>query len=324
MYKVSGYVVENSQGGYDVIAKKTQANSKPFVIPAEESANTQKTGSNNPFEASTFNFKNWCSNLDQKGYTQIYTKTEPERSDEEILKDMAELAKKHALQGTHSEQDEEYWHLVKEYISSVSPDRENALNKAMNEIIERTSNNDDYSMSAAFQQINAQITDEEEVDEEEPIDYFIELLKNRGKGKSSEGTISDIKQNGNCLSITVDHGGGMTTTSNYVNGELVSTTIAGNNYNVGAFDNRGNVENAVFYDDNGEVIAMFTQPNGDPRDGLISSTTKAELERRKEILAAHNAGHDFALGKYSPRTTSEPNDEVYNKTYEELRKATVA
>jgi len=48
-------------------------------------------------------------------------------------------------------------------------------------------------MNAAFQQIDSQRTKEEkEKEEKEPIDYFLEALKNRGKGKGSSGTTDSI------------------------------------------------------------------------------------------------------------------------------------
>jgi hypothetical protein len=63
-----------------------------------------------------------------------YTKTEPTRSDEEILKDIAELAKKHAEKGMFHNADNEYLDLIKEYISSVSPDREGILTSSLKQI----------------------------------------------------------------------------------------------------------------------------------------------------------------------------------------------
>ncbi|MCL2261347.1 MAG: hypothetical protein FWC15_08365 [Fibromonadales bacterium] len=66
-----------------------------------------------------------------------YTKTVPTRSDEEILKDIAELAKKHAEKGAFHNADNEYLDLMKEYISSVSPDRESILKNSLNEIFSK-------------------------------------------------------------------------------------------------------------------------------------------------------------------------------------------
>jgi len=66
-----------------------------------------------------------------------FTKTVPTRSDEEILKDITELAKRHAEKGTFHNMDNEYLDLMKEYISSVSPDRENILKNSLNEIFSK-------------------------------------------------------------------------------------------------------------------------------------------------------------------------------------------
>jgi hypothetical protein len=66
-----------------------------------------------------------------------YTKTTPTRSDEEILEAMKELAKKHAENGTFHNADNEYLDLYKEYVSSVSPDREGILTNSLNEIFEK-------------------------------------------------------------------------------------------------------------------------------------------------------------------------------------------
>jgi hypothetical protein len=67
-----------------------------------------------------------------------YTKTEAARSDEEILKDVAELAKKHAEKGAFHNADNGYLDLIKEYVSSVSPDRESILTNSLKEIFGKT------------------------------------------------------------------------------------------------------------------------------------------------------------------------------------------
>jgi len=298
---VSGYIAANTWG-YDVAQTSQNANTKPFTIPTEEVSpsekQTQKALNNaksNPFEASTFDYKDWSANLDPNYDRQMYTKTEATRSDEEILKDMAELARKHAQQGTFQEGDEEFLALMEEYISSVSPDRESILNHSMNEIIDRTKpagGNADYTMSDIYQQLQSQIDPKKETDKDkkEPIDYFIELLANKGKGKSkigSGGTISNITQNGDCCEVTIDHGGGMTTSLGFVNGELTGVSIAGNNYHAGLNNSGTVVQNGMIKDDNGEVIAVIG-----PRQGFFHAiSTTAETERRKEILGAYNEAY---------------------------------
>ena len=72
------------------------------------------------------------------GNSEGYTKTEPTRSDEEIIKDIIEVAKKHAEKGTFHNADNEFLDLKKEYISSVSPDRESILTNSLKQIFGKT------------------------------------------------------------------------------------------------------------------------------------------------------------------------------------------
>jgi hypothetical protein len=149
-------------------------------ISTEEFADEKQTpknaerSSSDPFKTGSYNYQDWLKSNTYDG--GMYTKTEPARSDEEILKDMTELAKKHAQQGNYNGfGDEEFQAYLKEYISSVSPDREGILNRAVNEVVERINQGENYSAYAAFQQIDSQRTDKIEDNEKEPIDYFIEL-----------------------------------------------------------------------------------------------------------------------------------------------------
>jgi hypothetical protein len=243
---------------------------------------------------------------------------------------MAELARKHAQQGTFQEGDKEFLGLYKEYVSSVSPDREGILNRAMNEIIERTKQEEDYTMSDVYQQVKSQIAaekeEEKEEEEKELIDYFIELLKSKGNGKSSNGTISDIKKNGDYYEVNIDHGGGKTTTLGYANGELINMSISGNNY-FALLDNSGNtVKYGTIKDDNGNMIAAFGGSQGENDFRFHSCPTNAEIERQKEVLAAYNAGYNFATGNNSALHPgfSESYKEIYNSTYDRLTNNIVA
>jgi len=71
---------------------------------------------------------------DFKKSTEMYTKTEPTRSDEEIKEDIARIAREDSARGYFHSTTKEYWDLKKEYISSVSPDREGIVTKATKEI----------------------------------------------------------------------------------------------------------------------------------------------------------------------------------------------
>jgi len=133
---ISGYGVSYNYSSYSTSANKAKTSST-FAIPDEKPKTESKKSSN------TTNAYDPFEDIARTGGvslpSSIYTKTELTRSEEEILKDMVELAKKkHAQQGTFYKQDQEYLDLMKEYVSSASPDRESILNRTMNEIIERT------------------------------------------------------------------------------------------------------------------------------------------------------------------------------------------
>jgi len=323
----------------------SQTSSKPFTIPIEElmgekTSQTQKS-KNGAVSAKfsttlsgTVSLYKKCNydpfkDMAQTGSVNLpdymQTKTTPTRSDEEILKDIEALAKEHARTGQSSTDDERYLKLINEYVSSVSPDRESLLKNAVTEIHERLNpqGGNDYSMNAAFQQIDSQRTKEEkEKEEREPIDYFLEALKNRGKGKGSSGTTDNvtITENGPYRTVEIDHGGGMITVLNYANGEFASMNLKGNNYYVGGIDNSsGEVRTAEFHGEDGEWLMFF-----DGND-LYQHYTKAEDERRLEMFGTYNAAFDVAIGRHlGAINSSEVYKEAYNSTYERLTNSTVA
>ena len=73
------------------------------------------------------NFKNAAMN-------GAYTKTEPLRSDEEIKEDIVRIAKADAEKGKLQSQTKEFLELKKEYVSSVSPDRESIITNSTKQI----------------------------------------------------------------------------------------------------------------------------------------------------------------------------------------------
>jgi hypothetical protein len=90
-----------------------------------------------------------------KENNEMFTKTKTTRSDEEILEAIKELAKKHAEKAKEKENlgkyyffqnaDNEYLDLMKEYVSSVSPDREGILTSSLNQIFGKTNKNKEIS-----------------------------------------------------------------------------------------------------------------------------------------------------------------------------------
>jgi len=59
--------------------------------------------------------------------TEMYTRTIPLRSDEEIKEDIARIAREDAKKGQCNNQTKEWFDLKKEFISSASPDRESVV-----------------------------------------------------------------------------------------------------------------------------------------------------------------------------------------------------
>jgi len=64
----------------------------------------------------------------------MYTKTEPSMSDEELKEAIAKIAREDAEKGKFHNMTKEYIDLEKEYVSSVSPDRESIITDSMKEI----------------------------------------------------------------------------------------------------------------------------------------------------------------------------------------------
>jgi len=318
---VSGYIVTNNQSSYDVSQTSQNTNTKPFTIPTFAEGKVigaisphWSDGNYDPFkdiaETGSVNFP---------GYLQ--TKSTSARSDEEILKDIEELAKEHARTGQSGKDDNRLQKLIDEYVSSVSPDRAGILKNAAMEIHERLSpqNVSDYTTSDIFQQIDSQKTDKKE-EEKEPIDYFLEALKNKGNGKGNSGTITSITQNGCCTTINIDHGGGMTTALNYVNGEFTCMTISGNNYSVGGIENYSNAVTAAnFFDSNGDLTMCYDGNN------LSQVYTKEEGKRMQEGNAVYKAAYDVAIGNHlGVNSPNKEYNEAYNRAYERLASSAVA
>jgi len=333
--------------GYDIYGtgKISPTSTKPFTIPIldtlDEKTTTQtqksKNGAVSAMVSSTVSgtvslhkkcnydpFKDMAKTGSVNLPEYMQTKTQPKRSDEEILKDIEELAKEHARIGQSSNNDKRFLELMDEYISSVSPDRASILKNEVTEINERLGN-EFYgmanSMYAAFQQVNSQKTDKTyEEDKEETnkklTDFFLEALKNKEKGSS--GTISSITKNGDYYTVNVDYGGGKKTILNYdKNGELVSMNLQGNNYFVGGIDiSNGAVTSAEIFESNGERTLVF-----DGND-LSQVYTKAEDERRLEMLAVYNATFDATYGRHlGAINSSNTYKEAYDSTYDRLTAA---
>jgi hypothetical protein len=73
-------------------------------------------------------------NVKLPNFSKMYTKTEPSRSDEELKEAIAKMAREDAEKGQLQSPTKEFWDLRKEYISSVSPDRESIITNSTKQI----------------------------------------------------------------------------------------------------------------------------------------------------------------------------------------------
>jgi hypothetical protein len=333
--------------------KTSQPPTNPFVIPSqEEIANektaTQTTVTNNfydPFKAAktgSVSLPEWMN-----------TKTEPKRSDEEILKDMEALAKEHAKTGQFfQDNDPRFKELMDEYVSSVSPDRESILKNSTNEINERITS--ELAGMAGAEEDDAV---KEEKRKSELLDYLMEAIdpkKGKRKEKSDTDIISSLmavrgnniatgsdniiasRGDGYYTAVDVDRGGGKVTTLIYDNqgNKMPWFTMKGDMYSDVSVQN-GVVTNAFFNDSDGQLVMIYSNGN-DNKSGLRQIETRDEYTRRKELQAVYNAVYDFSIGRYNPHEEIKMSGtmlthvngigdptalikEVYDSTYERLR-----
>jgi len=290
---ISGYGVAGAISGYGT-QYISQTSSKPFTIPVwgEDVSKKENTpiADKDPFKDGTIKLPEWMN-----------TKTEPTRSDEEILRELEELAKEHAKIGESVNvfEDKKYTDLMYEYVSSVSPDRAAILNKAVSEIngVVNAIYGADYSFCDIYQQVDSQRDKTDEDDKEkkkkELIDYFLEALKKKDKGENNN--------------VAIDM-------SNDETLDILNTIIKSDTY--AAFVQNGVVREVEFFDPSieqksnewgivGNSVMMY-------RDGkFLQALRPEEVTRRHEAAAHYDVAHDFATGE------TRQLDENYSKTYKE-------
>jgi len=214
---INGYGVSYNYSSYNSSANKAKTSSASIPIPTEKSKTESKNNN-----ATNNSFKDTAKTSSISLSSEIYSKTERTRSDEEILKDIVEVAKKHAEQGTYHNRDDEYSSLMREYISSASPDRESILENTVNEVNEKIKTSNSKK-------------DGEEKENFDPIGTLLQVLKNMEKGGSK------IKSDSN------------ETTSN--SNEAVIYNMSGTMYD--AYVEDGEMKDALMYDSNGAIIMRY-------------------------------------------------------------------
>ena len=206
----------------------------------------------------------------------IRTATKSAKSDEEILKEVEELAQEHAKTGIFQKSNR-FEELKTEYISSVSPDRKSILKNKINEIYER--------MSSVIhnERIPKKIIEKDKEDNQELMDYFMEVL---GIESGDMYSITAIRCSENYTNVDIDYGEGKITTLVYEFSELMGMTIKSPDLHAEITTN-GVVTYATFYC-NGEEIMCHNE------NGLGQLYTKAEKERSDELLDLYNEAFNFA------------------------------
>jgi len=340
--KVS-YDMANNVYGYGT-QSTSQTSSKPFTIPTEGLTN-EKTTTQTQKVTATLSSALSREMLTYIGYDDfdlfkeiaetgsfnlpelMQTKTTPTRSDEEILRDMEELAREHARMGIFQNNDDKrFAKLMDEYISSVSPDREGLLKKETNEILDRLTKEMYIGK------------DEEPKENKELIDYFMEAIdtkKNENKEKNDNdiinnflairgnnlatssaygsGNIIATRSDGYYTQVDYDRGGGKVTSLVYDNNSNLQPgiIIKSSMYEATSMQ-KGVVDSAFFHNENGENIASYHD------NKLYQRYTKAENERMQEIVGAYNAAFDVAYGRQNNNNGNSIMDKAYNSTYERL------
>jgi len=344
---ISGYGVAGTISSYR-IQNTSQTSSKSFTIPTLEQTQKSKVSSN--VESPLIGTITYIGGYDKfDPFKEIaktgsisfpdgmQTKTEPTRSDEEILKDMEELAREHARTGMSRKDDKRFAKLMDEYISSVSPDREGILKSKISEILVR---------------IESEISGMEGLEDKEEYDMTDYLLEALRVKKKEEGNYNDIINN--IINAILAQGNNIATSGNMYNNNIIATHSdgyytevifdrGGGNTTSLAYDRNGNlrpgmvmagdmydgvgvkngvVESANFYDSNGEQIMSYFSNSEFGNGGLklMQKYTKAEGERMQEIVGAYNAAFDVAYGRQSNNTM----DKAYNSTYDRLTNNAVA
>jgi predicted RND superfamily exporter protein len=272
---ISGYGASYNYSGYGVLLNKAKTPAVSTAItgekPKPESKDNNTTNVYDPFKVKGYDpFKDMFKTGSVSLPSWVYTKTEPTRSDKEILKDMAELAKKHAEQGTFQNNDYEFQSLMKEYVSSASPDRENILKNTVNEINGKIKISDSHKNRGKKEAFD-------------PIGKLLEVFKNMEKGENK--VTSDSNETRASVSGGIN-GVQINNSNNGHNGAQIVFNMEGANYH--ACVENGDVKAAMIRDSNGEVVMLFDERNSSGQLSITMSGTEREGRRSAELLKAYN------------------------------------
>jgi len=251
---ISGYGVSYNYNNYGTSANKDKTSSA-FAVALDEKIKTESKKSSNTNQTNQVYdpLEDMATTGSVSLPSWIYTKTELTRSEEEIIKDIIEVAKRHAEQGTFQDEgDDEFNSLVKEWTSPVSPDREEILKRTMKEIYEKKDlipkksgkEEKNYDMISTLMQ--ALKTEKEKVNK-------IESGSNEGARNRVIGTVFNME---------------------------------GDNYYACVEDDK--LKGAMIRDDSGKTVLIFDNVGSSGQLSLKQSWTEEEGIRRAKLLEVYN------------------------------------
>jgi len=260
--------------GYGVLLNKAKTSAVPTTIPEQKPKSTNNNAisntSNDPFKVIAYDpFKDMAATGTVSFPRWIYTKTELTRSEDEIKKDIIELAKKHAKNGTSQLRDYEFESLMKEWTSPASPDRESILKNTVSEM----------NRNVEISNLQKNKEKKEDLDKTNNFDQIGKLLEMlggeenvKGKSKTTSGS------SGTRFS---------TSASDSSNGSQVIFNMMGANYN--AYVNENNeIKFASIKDNNGYEVIAFDDRNSSRQLSITMNWTDREGLRCSELLRVYN------------------------------------
>jgi len=271
---IGSYGSSYNYSGYGVSLNKAKTSAVSTAIPEQKpkstNSNTVSNTSNDPFKVKAYDpFKDMAATGTVSFPSWIYTKTELTRSEDEIKKDMIELAKKHAKNGTDQLHDYEFESLIKEWTSPVSPDRESILKNTVSEMnrnIEISNLRKNKEKKEDFDQIN----------NFDQIGKLLEMLGGeeyvKSKSKTTSGNNETRTSASNCMEKGMPGG---------------TFNMMGANYDAYVNGN-SEVTFAHIKDNSGDVVMLFSSIHSAGQLSITMDGTEKEGLRRAELLKVYN------------------------------------
>ncbi|MCL2261349.1 MAG: hypothetical protein FWC15_08375 [Fibromonadales bacterium] len=275
---IGSYGSSFNYSAYGTLLNKAKTFTVPTAIPEQKpkstNSNTVSNTSNDPFKVKAYDpFKDMAATGTVSVPSWVYTKTELTRSEDEIKKDMIELAKKHAKNGTSQLHDYEFQSLMKEYISPASPDRESILRNAVSEINEKIKISNSHKNKGKKE-------DFDQINNFDQIGKLLEMLGGeeyvKGKSKTTSGS------SGTRFSTSASNG----IAKGMPGGEF---NMIGINYD--ACVENGEVNFAHIKDNSGEVVMIFSSIHSPGQLSVTMSGTEKEGKRSAELLKVYNEAY---------------------------------